>query len=72
MTTTGIGSWAVDLANIGPVYPFQGLEIIMLLIGLAFWIWWHIWSIKRELATYDEKIQRFGSKEQIVQAIESD
>ena len=72
MTTTGIESWAVDLADIGAIYPFQGLEFIMLLIGLVFWIWWHIFSIKRELATYEEKIQKFGSNEAIKEAIDRD
>ena len=72
MTTTGIGSWAVDLADVGAVYPFQGWEILMLLIGLAFWIWWHLWSFKNESRTYDEKIQKFGTSEQITRAIDSD
>lgn len=71
MTTTGVDSWAVDLANVGPIYPFQGLELLFLLIGVIFWIWWHVWSIKRELSTYEDKIQRFGSKEKMLEAIDS-
>ncbi|MCE2522277.1 MAG: hypothetical protein J4F49_03535 [Rhodobacteraceae bacterium] len=71
MSTTGISSWAVDLADIGAVYPFQGAEVIFLLIGLAFWLWWHVWSIKAENARHQEKIANHGSAENIKDALEN-
>lgn len=72
MTTTGIDSWAVDLAEVGAVYPFQGLELLMLIIGLAFWIWWHVVTFKMEIARQDYKIAKFGTSDDIVKAIEKD
>ncbi len=72
MSTTGISSWAVDLADVGAVYPFQGAEWIMLLIGLVFWIWWHVWSIKSENARLREKVAKHGSADTIKEAIDSD
>jgi hypothetical protein len=41
-------TWAVDLADVGAIYPFQGTEFIMFLAGLAFWIWWHWAQIRNE------------------------
>jgi hypothetical protein len=42
MSTNGLTSWAVDLKDVGAIYPFQGTEIILTLAGLAFWILWHV------------------------------
>ncbi len=72
MTTTGISSWAVDLAEVGAIYPFQGLEFIMLLIGLVAWIWWHVWSIRHEQEANADKVAKFGTAEQIKNGIDSD
>ena len=55
MSTTGVESWAVDLANIEAVYPLQGSEFLMVLIGLATWIIWHIWQIRFENRTIAEE-----------------
>ncbi|EAU42099.1 hypothetical protein FP2506_16739 [Fulvimarina pelagi HTCC2506] len=41
-------SWAVDLADVGAVYPFQGTEFILYIAGLVFWIWWHVAQIRAE------------------------
>ncbi len=72
MSTTGYTSWAVDLADVGAVYPFQGWEFIMLIIGLVFWIWWHITTFRSELAIYQEQIGTYGSASSISEAIDSD
>ena len=42
MSTNGMTSWAVDLKDVGAIYPFQGWEVVMVILGLAFWIGWHI------------------------------
>jgi hypothetical protein len=69
MSTTGIDSWAVDLADIGPVYPFQGSEFVMAIIGIVLWIAWHIWQIKFENKTFDEdaaKLKQHHSMEDTI------
>ena len=48
MSTNGMTSWAVDLKDVGAIYPFQGTETLLVIIGLAFWIGWHIWQIRHE------------------------
>jgi hypothetical protein len=48
MSTIGYDSWAVDLADVGAVYPFQGAEFIMVIIAVALWIGFHIWQIRSE------------------------
>jgi len=48
MSTNGMTSWAVDLNDIGAVYPFQGWEGLMLILGLIFWIGFHVLQIRNE------------------------
>jgi hypothetical protein len=48
MSTNGMTSWAVDLNDIGAVYPFQGWEGLMLILGLVFWIGFHVLQIRNE------------------------
>jgi hypothetical protein len=41
-------SWAVDLANVGAIYPFQGTEVLLVLLGVIFWLSFHIVQIRQE------------------------
>lgn len=50
MSTIGYSSWAVDLKDVGAIYPFQGTETIMVVLGVAFWIGWHVLQIRQEEA----------------------
>ena len=33
MSTNGMTSWAVDLKDVGAIYPFQGWEVVMVILG---------------------------------------
>ena len=50
MSTNGMTSWAVDLKDVGAIYPFQGSETVLVIIGLVLWIGWHVWQIRHEKA----------------------
>jgi hypothetical protein len=63
-------TWAVDLANVGAVYPWQGTELIMVIIAVAAWILWHIVQIREENSEYAEDIKKYGSKEGIKKALD--
>jgi len=62
--------WAVDLANVGPVYPWQGLELIMVIVGVVFWIYWHVAQIRQENADYADDIAHYGNPEAIRRALD--
>ncbi len=47
-STNGMTSWAVDLADVAAIYPFQGTEIPMVIAGFAFWIIWHVLQFRAE------------------------
>ena len=50
MSMTEIGNWAVDLKDVGAIYPMQGMEVIMTVIGVVLWLGWHVWQAKHENA----------------------
>ena len=33
MSTNGMESWAVDLKDVSAIYPFQGTEVILVILG---------------------------------------
>jgi hypothetical protein len=55
MLTIGYESWAVDLKDVGAIYPFQGLETPMAIAAVVFWLIWHVWQIRHENAELREK-----------------
>jgi hypothetical protein len=50
MSTNGMTSWAVDLKDVGAIYPFQGWEVVLVILGFIFWIGWHIVQTRQESA----------------------
>jgi len=57
MSTNGMSSWAVDLADVGAVYPFQGSEFLMFILGLVFWIGWHVMQLRSEETEVDHEMK---------------
>ena len=70
MSTTGIDSWAVDLADVTTIYPLQGWEPIMAVILFVIWIAWHIWQVKHENSEYKEIMDKHANDENIRKAID--
>jgi hypothetical protein len=52
MSTGNIVDWTGNMADIGPLYPFVGSEGLLFVLGMAFWIGWHVWQIRMENANY--------------------
>jgi hypothetical protein len=48
MSTNGMTSWAVDLKDVGAIYPFPGTEVLLVILGIVFWIGWHIIQARQE------------------------
>jgi len=59
--STGIESWK-NLAEIGPLYPFVGTEVALVVIGLVLWIGWHILQIRAEKEEHEEVIKQFKNQ----------
>ncbi len=60
MSTTEVTTWAVDLATVGPIYPFVGTEMMWFILGLLFWVGFHVWQIGFERKTYDDDMAKLA------------
>ena len=61
MATGMVDNW-LNVDALGPIYPFVGTEILLTLLGLAFWIIWHIWQIKEETAEFNADIENINKR----------
>lgn len=43
-----VESWAAALESFGPIYPFVGSEGLLVVLGFAAWIGWHVWQMRDE------------------------
>jgi len=65
-----LSTWAVDLANVKAIYPWQGAELILVIAGVAFWILWHIIQLREEKEEFEKDVAEYGSKEAIKKALD--
>jgi len=72
MATGNIENWAGTITDIGPMYPFVGTEMLWFILGLVFWIWWHIVQTKRENKTYAEEVKRYGDPESLRKIVDGE
>jgi hypothetical protein len=72
MSTTGIESWAVDLKDVGAIYPLQGLEGLFVIIGVVLWLGWHVMQMRAEKADYHDTVSRHGDDASINEVLEGD
>lgn len=59
--STGIEAWK-NLADIGPIYPFVGSEVMWVIIGLVLWIVWHVLQISNEKESHEKAKSHFSKQ----------
>ena len=64
-----IESWGGTITDIGPMYPMVGTEGVLVIIGVAAWIVWHVIQAKRENREYEEQIAKYGGPESLKRLI---
>ena len=59
MATGMVENWAnVDVT--GPIYPFVGSEVLLVGVGLVFWIGWHIIQLKEESSELESDVDKIS------------
>lgn len=56
--TTNVDSWS-NVAGLGAIYPFPGIEWILVIVGVLIWIIWHIWQIRSENEEYAHALAHY-------------
>jgi hypothetical protein len=61
MSTGLVDNW-LNVDTFGAIYPFVGTEGFLAFVGIAFWIIWHIWQIKKEATEFSKDIENINSQ----------
>jgi len=61
MNTGLVDNW-LNTDTFGPIYPFVGTEGLMAIVGIAFWIGWHIIQIKKVNAEFKQDVENINAK----------
>lgn len=67
-----VETWAVDLADVGAVYPMVGSETIMVIVAVVAWLVWHIVQMRAEQRQHREEVRLHGSRKELDQVIDDD
>jgi hypothetical protein len=69
MSTGNFDNWDGNVMDIGPIYPFVGWEGLMVVLGIIFWVGWHIWQIKMENKRLDGEAQQLRQAGSLQRAV---
>jgi len=69
MSTGMVDSWGGTITDIGPLYPFVGGEALFWIVGMAFWVIWHIWQYRHEKQEYEDEVAKYGRGETLKKAM---
>lgn len=73
MSTTIVETWTgTDIAALGPIYPLVGTEFLLWIIGLAFWIGFHILQARVEAREFDADDRAARSPDRLKRVFEQE
>ena len=72
MSTGNFANWDGNIVDLGPIYTFVGWEGIMVLIGLIFWVGWHIVQIRMENKQLDDDAHALRQSGNLQRAVEAE
>ena len=62
MSTGNFTDWTGNMLDIGPLYPFVGSEVLMVVIGFAFVIGWFVLQARVESREIGEDLRLANGK----------
>ncbi|MGH6754484.1 hypothetical protein [Hypericibacter sp.] len=72
MTTGNFSDWSGNMFDLGPLYPFVGWEVPMAIVGIIFWIGWHVWQIKMENRQLEQEAAMLKQGDNLQKAIQAE
>jgi hypothetical protein len=72
MSTGNFANWDGTIQDLGPLYPFVGSEVVMVIILIVLWVAWHVAQMKGENAELEHRVQRFRRAGELQKALDSE
>jgi len=63
---------AVDLKDVTTIYPFEGTEYALFIVGMVLWILWYVWQLRFENKTYAEDLEKLDSPEKLAKVMRNE
>ena len=70
MQTGLVTSWSGNPLEQGPLYPFVGSEMILVVICVALWVAFTLWQLKFETDSYGKEEQALAEGDRSGAAVE--
>lgn len=70
MSTGNFDNWDGNMTDIGPLYPFVGSEVLMVIIAIVFWIGWHVLQLRMESQQLDEEARKLKQGDNMQKALQ--
>lgn len=71
MSTGNVENWTGNIAEIGAAYPFVGMETTLVIVGVVFWIGWHITQLRAESRELEREVREHGNAESLKRVLDS-
>ena len=72
MRTGNFTDWSGDMLDLGPLYPFVGLEGFMVLLAFIVWIGWHVLQVRAEKKQHDDQARLLRQGGNLAKAVEAE
>ncbi len=72
MTTGNFTDWNGNILDIGPIYPFVGSEVVLVIILIVVWIGWHFLQLRSENRQLDDEAAMLRQGDNLQKALQSE
>lgn len=72
MTTGSFTDWNGSMFDIGPIYPFVGWEVPMVIVCFIFWIGWHYLQMRMENRRLEEQARKLRQGSTLLQVLQAE
>jgi hypothetical protein len=70
--TGRFGDWNGNMADIGPLYPFVGAEMLMVLLLVIFWVAWHVIQVRKETRQHEEEARALRQGDNLLRVLQEE
>ena len=61
MSTGLVDNW-LNIDTFGAIYPFVGTEMMLTIVGFAFWLIWHFLQLRKENEEFAKDIENINKQ----------
>jgi hypothetical protein len=70
--TGNFTDWNGNMTDIGPLYPFVGAEMLMVILLLVFWVAWHIIQVRAETRQHEREADLLRQGENLYRVLQEE